>query len=171
MAQLCRCCSSSARQQIDAMLLAGDSTHAVAAAFGIPQPSVLRHVQNHLRPQARCIAKALTPFITPKPKPVPTAAAMAASLIPSVTSLLVDFGNVVEQLKVLVADAHADGNLAARTATLRELRSGLTDATKLIAALAPAPELPAAAIDAGVFAELLEEVGAGDRDELLGLLQ
>ena len=93
-----------------------------------------------------------------------------ASAIPTVGSLLVDLGETVQRLKKLADDAEADGGLGIRAISLRELRSGLADATKLVAVLAPPPALPAEQVDRAALADLIASTDTDSRQAILDKL-
>ena len=135
---VCSLCSHPRRAEIDADLLGGLSTAAVAKKYGGQQTTFARHLRNHLKPHVHAIARAAGPVFLP-----PTPQAQAAALIPTVGAVLADLGHTVERLKTLADDAERDGGLGMRAVSLRELRAGLTDTAKLLAVLAPAA--PAAA--------------------------
>jgi hypothetical protein len=165
---VCSVCSSVRRPEIDADLVQGMSAMAVAAKYGLTQTTVARHKRNHLKPHLQAIARVVAPV------PPPMSAAAVAATIPTVGNLLADLGATVERLKVLADDAEREGGLGMRAVALRELRTGLTDATKLISVLRP-PEAPTPdQIDRRAIRDALKSVltgadaaGTSDSDDLL----
>jgi len=158
---ICSICSNLRRPEIDADLVRGMTTTAVAAKYGLKQTNVARHKRNHLRPHLQAIAQVVAPV------PVPMSAAAIAATIPTVGSLLADLGNTVERLKVLANDAEREGGLGMRAVALRELRSGLADATKLIATLSPPPAPPAEQVDRSALAELFASADVDTKSAIL----
>jgi hypothetical protein len=165
---ICSVCANIRRPEIDADLVQGMSAMAVAAKYGMTQTTVARHKRNHLKPHLQAIAQVVVPV------PPPMSAAALAATIPTVGNLLADLGATIERLKVLANDAEREGGLGMRAVALRELRTGLTDATKLISVLRP-PEAPTPdQIDRLAIRDALLSVltgaSASDSDELLDRL-
>jgi hypothetical protein len=163
---VCSLCSHPRRAEIDADLLSGMSTVAVARKHGGQQTTFARHLRLHLKPHLHAIAKAAGPLLLPPPTPQ----AQGAALIPSIGGLLSDLGHTVERLKVLANDAERDGGLGIRAVALRELRSGLADATKLIATLAPPPAPPTEQVDRTALADLFASTDSDSRQAILDRL-
>jgi hypothetical protein len=159
---MCSLCSHPRRAEIDADLLGGLSSAAVAKKYGGQQTTFARHLRNHLRPHVHAIARAAGAMFLP-----PTPQAQAAALIPTVSAVLADLGHTVERLKALADDAERDGGLGMRAVSLRELRAGLTDTAKLLAVLAPAAPAGPEVVDHKAMANALAAAGVGERDKLL----
>jgi hypothetical protein len=160
----CSICSSVRRAEIDDDLINGMSTTRCAEKWGGSQTTYSRHKRLHLKPHLQAIAQAAMPSL-PSNSP-----ALAVAMIPTVGAMLAKFGTTIEKLETLVDDAERDGGIAVRAVSLRELRSGLTDATKLIATLAPQPAPPTAAINHCALLDVLHAVAGEDREELLDRL-
>ena len=156
----CRICSSPRRAEIDLDLVQGMSTVEVAKKYGDRQTNVARHKRLHLKPHMHAIGQVLRPLHASSP-------ANTAALIPSVGTLLADLGDTVQRLKVLADDAEKDGGLGIRAISLRELRSGLTDATKLISVLRPPDAPPPSQINHSALADLFREVHDDDKSAIL----
>lgn len=156
----CRICSSPRRAEIDLDLVQGMTTVEVARKYNDRQTNVARHMRLHLKQHMHAVGQILRPL-------PPSSPANAVALIPSVGELLSKFGTTIAKLETLVDDAERDGGIAARAVSLRELRTGLTDATKLISVLRPPEAAPPSPVDHAALGRVLEEVGAGDKDEIL----
>ncbi len=137
---------------------------AVAAKHGLQQNTVARHKRLHLRPHLQAIAQVAAPMLVPMSLPA------IAGAIPTVGALLADLGDTVQRLKKLAADAEVDGGLGIRAVSLRELRSGLTDATKLVSMLAPPPARPAEQVNRDALADLFAAADVESRSAILDRL-
>jgi hypothetical protein len=162
---VCSLCSHPRRAEIDAALLGGLSTAAVAKKYGGQQTTFARHLRNHIKPHLHAIARAAGPVLLP-----PTPQAQAATLIPTLGAVLADLGHTVDRLKALADDAERDGGLGMRAVSLRELRAGLTDTAKLLAVLRPPDAPPAATVNRGALAALIASMGVGEKDEIMDRL-
>jgi hypothetical protein len=160
---VCSLCSHPRRVEIDADLLGGLSTAAVAKKYSGQQTTFARHLRLHLKPHVHAIARAAGPMMLPPPTPE----AQVAQLIPTIGAVLADLGHTVERLKTLADDAERDGGLGMRAVSLRELRAGLTDTAKLLAVLQPAAPLRAEVVDHKAMASALAAAGIGEREKLL----
>jgi len=158
---VCSVCSSIRRAEIDADLVQGMTAAAVAVKHGLQQNTVARHKRLHLRPHLQAIAQVAAPLLMPMSPPA------IAGTIPTVGALLADLGDTVQRLKKLAADAEADGGLGIRAISLRELRSGLADATKLVSLLAPPPAPPAEQVDREALADLFAAADVDIRAAIL----
>ncbi len=162
---VCSLCSHPRRAEIDADLLSGQSTAAVAKKYGGQQTTFARHLRLHLKPHVHAIARAAGPVLLP-----PTPQAQAAALIPTVGAVLADLGHTVERLKALADDAERDGGLGMRAVSLRELRAGLTDTAKLLAVLRLPDVPPPEQIDRAALADLIAATDADSRQAILDRL-
>jgi hypothetical protein len=159
---VCSLCSHPRRAEIDADLLGGQSTAAVAKKYRGQQTTFARHLRNHLKPHAHAIARAAGAMFLP-----PTPQAQAAALIPTVAAVLADLGHTVERLKTLADDAERDGGLA------RELAGtscGLTDTAKLLAVLRPPDTPPPEQVDRVALADLIASTDTDSRQAILDKL-
>jgi hypothetical protein len=130
---VCSLCTHPRRAEIDADLLGGQSTTAVAKKYGGQQTTFARHLRLHLKPHVHAIARAAGPMLLPPPTPQ----AQAAMLIPSIGGLLDKLGTTIDRAEKLVADAEADGSIPARAVSLNALKGALVDTAKLLAMLGP----------------------------------
>lgn len=162
----CLVCTSPRRSEIDLDLTQGMPTTKVAAKYGEKQYNVARHKRLHLKPHLLAIGRVIGSASVLSP----LSPANTAALIPTVGTLLGKFGTTIEKLERLVDDAEKDGGIAVRAVSLRELRTGLTDATKIIATLAPPPAAPIENINRGALAGLFSEVHDDDKSEILDKL-
>lgn len=162
---VCSLCSHPRRAEIDADLLGGQSTAAVAKKYGGQQTTFARHLRLHLKPHVHAIARAAGPMLLP-----PSPQAQAAALIPTVAAVLADLGRTVDRLKALADDAERDGGLGMRAVSLRELRAGLTDTAKLLAVLRPPDAPPPEQVDRAALADLIAATDVDARQAILDRL-
>ena len=161
---VCSICSSIRRAEIDADLVQSMTAAAVAAKYGLQQNTVARHKRRHLKPHLQAIAQIAAPMLVPMSPPA------IASTILTVGAMLADLGETVQRLKKLADDAEADGGLGIRAISLRELRSGLADAAKLVSVLAPPPAPPAEQVDREALADLFAAADLDSRAAILDRL-
>jgi hypothetical protein len=136
----------------------------VAAKQGLQQNTVARHKRLHLKPHLQAIAQVAAPLLVPMSPPA------IASTIPTVGALMADLGETVQRLKKLAVDAEANGGLGIRAISLRELRSGLADATKLVSLLVPPPAPPAEQVNREALADLFAAAEVDSRAAILDRL-
>src|SRR5262245_14328359 len=129
---VCSLCTHPRRAEIDADLVGGQSTAAVAKKYGGQQTTFARHLRLHLKPHLHAIARAAGPMLLP-----PTPQAQAAVLIPSIGGLLDKLGSTIDRAEKLVADAEREGGIAGRAVSINALKGTLVDTTKLLAMLGP----------------------------------
>src|SRR5215470_6984401 len=161
---VCSLCIHPRRAEIDADLLSGLSTVAVAKKYGCQQTTFARHLRLHLKPHLHAIARAAGPMLLP-----PTPQAQAAILIPSIGGLLDKLGSTIDRAEKLVADAEADGSIPARAVSLNALKSALVDTAKLLAMLGPQgpKDVTPEQVDKRAVREALASVVADDKDGVL----
>jgi len=161
---VCSLCIHPRRAEIDADLLSGLSTVAVAKKYDGQQTTFARHLRKHLKPHVHAIARAAGPMLLP-----PTPQAQAAILIPSIGGLLDKLGSTIDRAEKLVADAEADGSIPARAVSLNALKGALVDTAKLLAMLGPQgpKDVTPEQIDRSALADLFASADVDSKQAIL----